>query len=1261
MRPSRIYSAMRTGLPPSAAAGFATLIGAVFAAVLATAGAERAAAQAPAGILEPGNAAVTGFSGVVRPAQTASGVDPADQTSIDLDGPSARIVDLRRMGGPPLAQLVGAPKPFTFTAGQIGQVFAVALDNAVPPNIYVAASSAYGLPIIVPGQNNSAVRAKKGAPSAVFMPGLWGPQASGGGPGSIWKIDGTSGNVSLFVNVALGGAPNAGPALGGLAYDPASNSLFVADRQTGMIHRYAASGAELGHYDHGVDGRIAQGLQPVPYDPSQPLDITSPQFDSQNPATWRYAPPERRVFGLGIRAGRLYYAVAAGLQIWSIGINPDGSFGNDAAIEINVPPAASPTEISKITFDDQGRMLLAERPAPTGAYDFEALTQESIGRALRYALTDINADGSRVWQSEPDEYAIGFPHDLRNDNGGIAVGYDYDNDGLIDSARCGGFVWSTGEQLRKATDPALVARLSVSGPLNVDGLQGNYIWDVRPANVPPLTSYFIDYDDRFDDDAARGHMGDIAIWRACGPVVPGGGGWMLPDGLFGWNDFGVPLPFGNPQPPNFSCPADQKKPGFHCCPKGSSPAGGQCKPWCPNGAKDQKSIELCGLGFDPTTFDPNNLGKLRCLGGSKPIAGKGEVACAPHSPVLNEAVCPAGYAKQNVAGVGSVCLPTKQQLNCGPGKQISGIDGKCHELCGGGLAWPVQHCCPAGSVLSVAGKCCPPGSHPDPKSGACHAPTKPSCKPGEPGCPPGGQQQKEGCKPGEPGCPSGGQQHKEGCKPGEPNCPAGGQQQKEGCKPGEPSCPSGGQQQKEGCKPGEPSCPSGGQQQKDGCTPGTPGCTPGGTLTGQQGKTTPGSTPGSGPGSGTAVPGSCKMGPQGQCCGDGYQPVKDGSCCLVANLTSSGVCCPQGQQAGGTNNSQCVSSSASNNAPPFGTIPNTSSSGGGMCCANGLIPTVSGICCSPSQATSLGLCCPAGQKPQPDGHCKPGTTVMPKIQCGNNQTVVNGNCCNSSQVYQDTSGHTACCGNNQTAVNGACCNSSQVYQDTGGHTACCQQALSAAGECVVLREEKICKAGFTRLPDGSCCPTPLVSADGKTCHRPGPEQTPNVQACGAGFTPMPNGSCCPSPLVSADGRTCRRPDGATTSPEQGSCGPGFTQLPDGSCCPAPLVSADGRSCRRPQIPPPQQPQIQQPQIEQPQIQQPQGQPPEYQRPGFQRPERPQRPGFQRPERPQRPGLRPQRPQRPAIIRPQRPQRVFRPSTFRPQLRPSRPAPRRSRR
>src|SRR5262249_11664836 len=78
--------------------------------------------QAPSGIYARGDAAVTGFSGATSPIQIAPGTDPAEQTFIDTDGPSMRIIDLSRMTGRPDAQLVGAPKPLTVKAAQIGQV-----------------------------------------------------------------------------------------------------------------------------------------------------------------------------------------------------------------------------------------------------------------------------------------------------------------------------------------------------------------------------------------------------------------------------------------------------------------------------------------------------------------------------------------------------------------------------------------------------------------------------------------------------------------------------------------------------------------------------------------------------------------------------------------------------------------------------------------------------------------------------------------------------------------------------------------------------------------------------------------------------------------------------------------------------------------------------------------------------------------------------------------------------------------------------------
>src|SRR5665213_451145 len=101
-----------------------------------------APALAQSGLVAPGDAVVTGFSQAAVTA-TPPGADPYDYYMINPAGPSARVVDLTTVGAP--GGLTAARKPFTVTASQVGQVFGVTLDNAPRPNIYVAATSAYGL------------------------------------------------------------------------------------------------------------------------------------------------------------------------------------------------------------------------------------------------------------------------------------------------------------------------------------------------------------------------------------------------------------------------------------------------------------------------------------------------------------------------------------------------------------------------------------------------------------------------------------------------------------------------------------------------------------------------------------------------------------------------------------------------------------------------------------------------------------------------------------------------------------------------------------------------------------------------------------------------------------------------------------------------------------------------------------------------------------------------------------------------------------
>jgi hypothetical protein len=847
------FAAARRRVRSSALAlliGTGTLIG------LAAGGSGTASAQGGPAILIDGNAVVTGFSGTQPPLPFPPSV--ADQAAIDLNGPAARVMDLQAPGAPPQAQLLTAPKPFTVTAGQVGQVFAVALDSATPPNIYLAATSAYGLPIVVAGPGGTLMRAKQGGPNTSFMPGLFGPAQQGGGPGSIWRVDGVTGEVRLFANVTLDGMANSGPALGGLAFDAASNTLFAADRETGMIHRFDLDGREVGRFDHGTQGRAAAGLPAAAYDPATRLDIANPQFSPDNPATWGYAPIEREIFGLAVRGGRLYYAATDGFEIWSVAISPDGTFGANPRIEIQVSPWDGGSEISKITFDDAGRMLLAERPAPTGAYDFEVLAKPAVGRVLRYRTAPGANGGPPTWVPDPDEYAIGFAADLRNANGGIAIGYGYTPNGRIDRGVCSGFLWSTGEQLRKAMDPALMTRLAQSGPGNVDGLQGNALELVRPANVPPMQSYFVDYDDSFSDDSARGHLGDVAIWRICGQAlaplplaVPFGlveigfcrrGEWRLHDGSCCLREY---VRDGRCLPPPQFCPPEQiRMPNGLCCDR-RYVRDGRCLPppqFCPPG-----TIRMP----DGTCCDREYVRDGRCLPPQ---------SCPPGTVRLPDGTCcDREYVRDGR------CLPPQ---SCPPGT-VRLPDGTCcdRQYVRDGKCMPPPQSCPPGTIRLPDGTCC---ERQFIRDGKCMPPPQ-SCPPGTIRLPDGTCCDRQYIRNGK-------------CMPPPQSCPSGQIKLSDG------TCCDRQNVRNGVCMPPPQSCPSGQFKLPDGtccerqfirdgkCMPPPQSCPPGqiklsdGSCCDRQ----------------NARNGKC-MPPQPQSCPRGQVRLSDGSCCPSGSV-HNGTC-----------------------------------------------------------------------------------------------------------------------------------------------------------------------------------------------------------------------------------------------------------------------------------------------------------------------------------------------------------------------------------
>ena len=101
-------------------------------------------------VFAPGQPILTGFPGVVTADEMPDGSDPLDYSFIDPDGLSLVIQQLQ-MDAPPEGQLVETPSDFGVSAADVGLVFGIALDDAPEtedadaPNIYLAATSAYGL------------------------------------------------------------------------------------------------------------------------------------------------------------------------------------------------------------------------------------------------------------------------------------------------------------------------------------------------------------------------------------------------------------------------------------------------------------------------------------------------------------------------------------------------------------------------------------------------------------------------------------------------------------------------------------------------------------------------------------------------------------------------------------------------------------------------------------------------------------------------------------------------------------------------------------------------------------------------------------------------------------------------------------------------------------------------------------------------------------------------------------------------------------
>lgn len=456
----------------------------------------------------------SGFSGTFFQTPAGASAPSLDDRHkfIDPNGFSASLVGIENIGFGFNGNEVKRLPYDRLLARDIGQVFGVAIDDAEKPNLYLTATSVFGLPIVGNDDDGDGVpdRLYTGRSDARFMEALFG-QSVANGPGTVWKVDGETGQISQFASITLDGVENSGPGLGNIAFDPATKQLFVSDLDTGMVHRLDLEGNVLEAFDHGTTARSLAGRSEVPFDPANRLNITNPAFDVEDPDSWHYTAPERRVWGLAVHNGRLYYAVAEGPEVWSVGINGDnGAFLYDARWELSLPDDAPDFEISDITFAPDGSIVLAQRGDVVGSFDFTRLAKPRRARVMRFTLEkpDDPATQSR-WMPKPREYAVGF--DGQNDNGvgGLALGPGYKEDGRLDWKSCKGTLWTSGDGLRKHSE--LSDALAPGGELSVDGSQAQPLGLSKEHNAPPWMSYFLDYDGQYPTERRAGHVGDVEI------------------------------------------------------------------------------------------------------------------------------------------------------------------------------------------------------------------------------------------------------------------------------------------------------------------------------------------------------------------------------------------------------------------------------------------------------------------------------------------------------------------------------------------------------------------------------------------------------------------------------------------------------------------------------------------------------------------------------------------------------------------------------
>ncbi len=424
-----------------------------------------------------GESAATAFSNFVQPFNPFSG--------INLNNPVVMVIDNRIPGatvpdpGPGPNSWAAAmfynasgPANHQWTAANLGQLFGVEFDNAPNPNIYVTASTGYGSDNVAYDNANTSPFATSPFPGA----------ATGG---EVYKLDGTTGNISLFATLPNAGAGGGtGPGLGNLCFSAEHGRLYITNFHDGRVYAYDLAGNCRGTFKHSTGAITTNSTGPCPADSS---------------AVPGFAPLGERAWGVAVNNGRLYYGIwsedrgrpsaTAANTVHSIALTPTGDFSGVSQLEVTLPIFNTnwSNPVSDIMFSSQGRMMVAERVMLNDVGIGAQPATGFEGHAARNLEFELIAG---VWTATAParEFLMGNPVQFgANASGGI----DFD---------CDDNLWSTIDQMPASSTA-------------VYGLQRT------PANGNTLATigavgYFIDID-QISSVQSKNRIGSVAVYRCC--------------------------------------------------------------------------------------------------------------------------------------------------------------------------------------------------------------------------------------------------------------------------------------------------------------------------------------------------------------------------------------------------------------------------------------------------------------------------------------------------------------------------------------------------------------------------------------------------------------------------------------------------------------------------------------------------------------------------------------------------------------------------